>query len=82
MLRAARTAKAKSRAAASPPTSNSLRPATVADFSIARSSSTGACTLKPIESPANAARARSLLETSPSISQSRGRPAASGHIHA
>ena len=45
MLRAASTAKAKSSAAASPPTSSSRRPATVADASIARSSSTGACTL-------------------------------------
>ena len=45
MLRAASTAKAKSRAAASPPTSRSRRPATVADCSMARSSSTGACTL-------------------------------------
>ena len=82
MLRAASTAKAKSSAAASPPTSSSLRPATVAARSVARSSSTGACTLYPIEPAESAARACSLSPTRPSICQSLGRPAASGQTQA
>ncbi len=82
MLRAASTAKANSSAAASPPTSRSLRPATVAESSAARSSWTGACTLYPIEPAVSAARACSLSPTRSPICQSLGLPAASGHTQA
>ena len=50
--------------------------------SVARSSSTGACTLYPFETAERAARARSLVPTRPSICHSRGCPAASGHTQA
>jgi hypothetical protein len=78
MLTAASTAKAKRRAADSPPTRSSRRPATSLASDAARRSSTGAVRSKELEVVCSAERARAVSPANSSMSQARTDPGPSG----
>ena len=72
MPRAARIVNASSSAAPSPPTSRRRVPATLAERSASRNSSTGASTANDVDRSVSSTRARSVSATSSSMSQSLG----------